>query len=180
MFNQKIVIMKTKRVILTFLVILSFFSCKKEPGPQGPEGPEGPQGPPGNANVITATYTLSYNDWFTVDQHLEADIRVDTLSMEIVNSGLVKVYMKNEDGYSWENLPLIRVYDTYTSYYNYMYAYQRVTITKYDSDNNPIAPYSEDFKIVIIPKATLSKYPNFDWNKYCDSIVFKELNSSNM
>ena len=84
--------------LLTVCFVLIAFSCKKgDTGPQGAVGPEGPEGPPG-ANVIYSAWldvTFSEEDADGDGQpdFFAASIPAPKLTSEIVNTGVVKVYL---------------------------------------------------------------------------------------
>ena len=76
----------------------------------GSEGPAGPAGPPGNADVTTGTFTIDPDDYtndfwyFPVDGGTQgnparvATVDVPAITAEIVNEGVVLVYLRVPSG----------------------------------------------------------------------------------
>lgn len=98
--------MRKSGLLLLALFILSaltFTSCSKEgpqgePGPQGAQGPQGPKGDPGTQGDVI------YSEWLdvTYDEHGVAEISAPKLTKDILNSGMIKVYVnldKADDPY---------------------------------------------------------------------------------
>lgn len=97
---KKVTLQIMASVFVTMSIVLA--SCSKEgpagpagaqgsAGPTGAQGPAGAKGDPGTANVI-------YSDWLdvTFDNGL-GQIDVSGLSLDILNSGVVKVYWNLSD-----------------------------------------------------------------------------------
>lgn len=78
--------------------IIALTGCKKEEGPVGPQGPAGPAGD--DANYTMAEYLVEAGD-FQVNY---AEIEVDIITEDILNDGVVLVYVLDNFGY-WNNVP---------------------------------------------------------------------------
>lgn len=92
--------MRINRTIIgiLFLAFVAFTSCKKEEGPVGPQGPAGPTGE--SANFTTGEYYVEAGDF----QPTYAEIGVDIITEDIMESGVVLVYVLDSFGY-WNNVP---------------------------------------------------------------------------
>lgn len=75
------------------IAALTFSSCSKE-GPQGPQGEQGQQGPQGPKGDVGATNVI-YSAWLdvTYTSNGVATITAPKLTKDILNSGMVKVYV---------------------------------------------------------------------------------------
>ena len=100
--------------LFSFAIALMAFalvvSCAKE-GPMGPAGPQGPQGPAGqdgNANVASSTLTVYPNDWYWDNTSWRVDFDYPAVNSNIYNSGVVLVYMENEN--TWRQIPMTFYY----------------------------------------------------------------------
>lgn len=89
------------QVAMAALTVASLFTACAKDGETGPAGPAGAQG---NANVRSATFTVSPGDWSTISGGVAVNWSTSLITDAIANSGTVLVY-SNEGG-SWVPLPL--------------------------------------------------------------------------
>ncbi|GAO43931.1 hypothetical protein [Flavihumibacter petaseus] len=96
---MKKLILKMSGLGLLFLT-LTLSSCSKEgdTGPAGPAGPAGPVGPAGPTGE-TGTANVIYSPWLSVDFNDNGigEIEAPSLSVDVLNSGTVKVYFNLND-----------------------------------------------------------------------------------
>lgn len=176
-----------KNLLLLLPITLFLFSCETE-GPIGPAGPagkdgtngiDGTDGNDGNANVVSKNYTVSPNDWIEhgvlgIDQYYDVKIDIPEITSEIIEKGVVLVYL-NVSG-TYYPLPItspngVDIGDEqyqWLSLIDYVFKVGSVTIMYGSSDfmNDPIENYLE-FKIVIIEGIAL-KSLSIDFTNYQD------------
>jgi len=163
-------------------------ACEGPQGPQGPEGPQGDQGPkgdqgdPGTANVI-------YSDWTTPDSWEPAeifgdslrqgDIIADSLTQEIVDQGVVKVYV---DFFNADFIYQLPVSDVAGFPYSLSFKIKPDTLRLefYDPDNpnsDPGSlPSSNKFRYVLIPGGQAAgSSSNTSSSRALDEISYQEL-----
>lgn len=80
---------------ILFIGFVTLTGCKKEEGPVGPPGPAGE-----DANFAVGEYLVEAAD-FESDY---AEISVDIITEDIMESGVVLVYVEDGFGY-WNNVP---------------------------------------------------------------------------
>lgn len=113
-------------LLLLVLSVLLFDACKGPAGPTGPAGSNGTQGPAGTpgASGPTGTANVIYSSWAKAGtwnsinvfgvQRSYIDITAPRLTQEILDRGLVLVYVKLEtDNNQVRQLP-VRVYAQFT------------------------------------------------------------------
>lgn len=163
-----------KRIsILSFvlsMLLLTATSC------QGPRGEAGPQGPAGNANVQSSTVVTEASDWVwdanACNWYL--DLEWDAIDYDIVDYGVVLVYMENPgESYAWHQLPLtLYPNDQYSTTLETVYYDYALTIYWTNSDllkhQNPCDFYNTnlEFKVVLIDATVYSEYQNEDLSNY--------------
>ena len=190
--------MKIMRLSTLFMAVFMLLavSCAEdgETGPVGPVGPEGPpgggsnggggtQGPPGkdgNANVKSITVSVASNEW-TSGGTYKHKIMIPGITQEVVDDGMVMVYMKSEDPLSeyntWNALPFIKLVGIPVNQQNipveittrYAYDVGEVQLSIINSQGFNITasadfPGDQSFKVVVIPAAALKA--GVDVNNY--------------
>ncbi len=162
-----------KKSFLFFVSLLVTLGC------EGPEGPTGPKGKDGNANVhssvwqVTSTSSWTYN---SSNFSYIVSISDDIITQDIVDNGVVLVYMQNNVYTDWTLLPVTHFVSPSSTYFRRFFAVSdvgNVNVYVQDSDLtqpvNPVTAYGTHyFKVVAI--ASLGKYSkeDFDWNNYKD------------
>jgi hypothetical protein len=153
---------KTKKIIVFLLVVISVVvnGCKKE----------GAQGPAGNANVKSATFSVSTWYWNTPNYYV--NLGVTELTSSNVNTAAVMVY------FTYGNKPWYAVpYSQYNYPSNYYMGFNtgvgNVQVTWfYDSslssgdDPNTYYAATIKIKVVTIPPAEIKKHPDLNLKNY--------------
>lgn len=144
--------------------LVTFMSCKGEQGDTGPAGQNGQNGQDGNANVKTFTTTVSSSDWTEIqDDYSEAEINVPILTSDIVNNGLVMVYLQS--GTDWIALPYTVAFASYTESFTYYFSVGKVTLQDISNDNLPIEP-TGSMRVIAATADGMVRYPDLDWYNY--------------
>lgn len=168
--------MKKLATGLLFLSILFVGSCSKE-GPVGPQGPQGQQGnqgiqgPQGSTNIVVKNvtfYSSDFSAYGTAGQpqyRYSATKSVSEITQSVFDNGMVIAYYKS--GTSWFSLPQT----IYESGYSYTLTYAHwvggLTVQRYDSDLNSLAPsFTLNLKVVIVPPSSGKKEWDVDWGNY--------------
>ncbi len=126
----------------------------------GPEGPAGKDGIDGNANVKSITESVLSSDWIAEgtegeDLYFYYEIPVPEITDDIIHSGAVIVYVKENDG-SYVILPAAFNFysNNYKSYYFTTIGFAintgKLIIDVDYTDLNTYRPDTMEFKIVII------------------------------
>ncbi|MDP2386162.1 MAG: hypothetical protein Q8M29_07310 [Bacteroidota bacterium] len=156
-------------VIMLTLVILTN-GCSKQ-GPIGPKGDEGKVGNNGNANVSSATFTMS--SWFWSAPYYYADLSIPELTTTNANTAAVMVYFNTTGGTTWVALPYTQYHSPYNYYMGFNTGVGNVEVTWfYDSSlssgSDPNAFYGTTIKckVVVIPPAIKKKHPDLDLTNY--------------
>ena len=168
---------KLSLICMTVLAVFAMASCR---GPQGPQGPQGPAGQDGNANVVSSTVTVNYNDWQWVNNcQWMVDINYPAINNNVYNHGAVLVYMKI--GNVWSQVPLTYFYETQFddgTYGNVASTIEVGTLNDggvrlfwtesdfYHSPDGPGVNDSYDFKIVAIEASVYSHRSDVDYSDY--------------
>ncbi|MDX1912408.1 MAG: collagen-like protein [Saprospiraceae bacterium] len=159
--------MKKVLSMLLMISLATFMSCKGEQGDTGPAGPagqNGQNGQDGNANIKTFTTTVSSSNWVEIlDDYSEAQVNVPIITSDIVNSGLVMVYMQS--GSSWTAWPYAVAFDTYTEAFSFTFATGSVTLRDISNDNIPIEP-TGPLRVIAATADGMVRYPDLDWYNY--------------
>ncbi len=170
-------------LLLTTVTVLSFSQCSKdsdgeagpkgEQGEQGPKGDKGDKGDKGTANVIYSDWiTVKKADWarYMLSQGLYHDIDAPKLTNDILNKGVVLVYM-NRSGV--KALPY--AYQLHSGGGRIIYEFEiskgKIKLFHYDDDgSNQKTPTSHDakFRYVLIPGGVKARRsaPLPDFNDY--------------
>jgi len=129
-------------IILLSLPVL--ISCKKpQMGPAGSDGANGTNGVNGNANVIS-TNTINVSSWTSNGASWSATLTVPEITQEIVNKGMVQVFVKY--GNQWWNLPDM------TNKNSTQYGFELGSVYILNSNNdgsNPVNPGPKIFRVVV-------------------------------
>lgn len=83
---------------ILFIGFVALTGCKKEEGPVGPQGPAGPSGE--DANYAIGEYFVEADDF----QNDYVEFSVDIITEDISDSGVVLVYVLDQNGY-WNSIP---------------------------------------------------------------------------
>ncbi len=151
-------------LLLLLLSVLLFNACKGPAGPTGPAGSNGTQGPAGTpgingpagtANVIYSNWAKA-GSWTSVNvfgvQRSYIDITVPRLSQEILDRGLVLVYVKLEtDNNQVRQLP-VRIYAQFTEeMIDFALSFNKIRI--WSTPIRPPVPPSpnNEFRYVLVP-----------------------------
>ncbi|MCF8365012.1 MAG: collagen-like protein [Bacteroidales bacterium] len=162
--KKKIYQMPRIAVLLFTFLIFTFSACEGPEGPVGPQGATGsqgsvgPQGPAGDVDIQSKTYTVFNSNWSTSGSRADAYLYPSFLTSDIVNNGVVLVFMKDGGGTnSWQSIP-------YTwsdgSVYRYWYTTQEVNleyIDGYDPGSRP--GYDMIFKVIAFGGSYKSSLP---------------------
>lgn len=155
-------------IYLSTVIAITLFGCEGKdgaPGAQGPAGTNGTNGVDGNANVHTQTFIVS--NWYYNAPSWGVDITDLDITQDIVDNGLVMVYISNGSG-GWQALPYT-VYPTsgYSSTYVFVHYLYGVTIWKTDSDLTlPSNPGTKTYKVIAVAEAPRIANPNVNWMNY--------------
>ncbi|NGP87217.1 collagen-like protein [Fodinibius halophilus] len=153
-----------KLMALSLVVGLAMIvGCEGPQGSEGPEGPQGPQGPKGDdgtANVI-------YSDWHNADTWKPAEFFGDSvrhfdmvtsdLTQEIVDQGVVKVYVDFQNVEAIYQLPfsgdVAGFLDGLQLYHKVLPDTVRVEVFDKNNPNSDPGSFSSDnrFRYVLIP-----------------------------
>lgn len=138
-------------IFITLLVIVS--SCKKDDDSTY-----------GNANIYSAQYTVT---WTMEAPGYYCTMDDANITQDIVDNGIVEVYMSN-DSDGWVALPItIPVLSTYSSTFTPVHYLGGVTVWAYDTDTEQSGdPGTTTFKIVCISAAAKLANSSLDWNNY--------------
>ncbi|MGA2624940.1 MAG: hypothetical protein ABSF91_13860 [Bacteroidota bacterium] len=166
-----------KKVLLMACILISFaviiLGCKAEKGDSGPTGPQG------NANVKSKTVAVTSSNWVysTSPNEFAVNITDGDITQDIVDHGMVLVYMSNGSG-AWIPLPIIG-YTTGTSGGNTydleyklspVYGLSGVTIWYYVVTDPfvwiPANPGSQTFKIITVASLAKASVAQVDLNNY--------------
>ena len=147
-------------VLLFMIVILQ--GCTK-----GDTGPQGPAGHDGNANVMTYVYNVS---WVKSPPDYYTDIYDTDITQDIVDYGVVLVYMSNGSG-GWIALPCtFPITSTYSTTYTPVHYLNGVTIWKTDTDLQQTSdPGSKSIKVIAISATVYKAHPTLNW-KDCQEV----------
>ena len=148
---------KSVYLVFTLLaVMITVNSCMK--------GDTGPAGRDGNANVLSHQYIVT---WTQSPPDYYCDINDPDITQDIVDYGLVEVYMSNGSG-GWIALPCtLPVTSTYASTYTPVHYLYGVSIWKTDTDlAQTTDPGPKSIKIVCISEGFLYANKNVNWKNY--------------
>jgi hypothetical protein len=162
--------MKKTRLIQALIlgiVMLTTNRCTKD----GATGPQGPQGPTGNANVISATFTMS--SWLYSSPFFYGNLSIPEITSANANSAAVMVYFNTGNATSWVALPYTQ-YNSPSDYYmGFNTSAGNIQITwVYDSsissgsDPNTFYGTTVNYKVVVIPPAMMK--PNVNHHNYAE------------
>ena len=154
----------------TMLLLTTFASCQKgDTGAAGANGTNGTNGVDGNANVKSATITVTNSNWTYNSSAWEyyCVLNNPTITQSIVDNGMVYGFIQSSTGI-WRALPATINYSTTQSYtYTYTYYLGGVTLFIDMSDNSTFTTIADvTFKFVQIDGAIRKAHPNTDWNNY--------------
>lgn len=139
-----------------------FTNCRRDPevGPTGPRGPRGPAGEDGSGAIVSNVYTVAESDWQFDDPAYFADIHIPDLTADIVNNGIVLVYLKVEEN-TFSQLPLtFYESDEYSSTLEVISFPELVSIVWTDSDLlDGGSPPEMEFRVVYMQGAAGKKAP---------------------
>lgn len=161
--------MKTFKFLSVALLIASasiFSSCAKE----GPAGPAGADGKDGNANVKSNSYFITGSEWTYSSGEATLTKQMSQITQDMVNNGVVAVYVKSAGSSVWEAMPTSYA-STTGVVLSLGYSYEvgklhlfwtwntTATIGAADIGNN-------DFKVVVISGSALARHPNVNVRDY--------------
>ena len=153
----------------------------------GCRGKEGPMGPTGNANVVSAQYTVNPQDWSGNSDGYSATLSVPEITSDIFNNGAVLVYrIIDISPNSFNMLPYTYVDNTSTTYMDYDAYVDHIDLSYKTIDNGVNSTNTPAitmfFKIVIIegmPLAAVKEKVNIT-NYNAVASYFKLDNSKNL
>ncbi len=172
-------------LVLLWFSVLIFNGCKGPAGPAGPAGPVGTQGPTGGVGPTgpTGTANIIYSNWakagsWTSDnifgvQRSYIDITAPRLSQEILDRGMVLVYVKLEtDNNQVRQLP-VRVYAQFTEeMIDFALSFNKIRIwsTPITTPQRPtpaIPSRNNEFRYVLVPGAQAARlnYENMTYEE---------------
>ena len=155
-----------------FMLIATLGSCTKkgDTGATGAAGTNGTNGTNGNANVVagTATLTASNWSWDATSKLYYCDITDNSITSDIVNSGVVLVYIQAQGSNGWNAIPTaIAVSNSESLYFNFNYEINNVEVSLQFSDQSTAASIATyNFKIICISSAQRQSHPNTNWHDY--------------
>ena len=120
----------------------------------------------GNAKIYSTQYTVTW----TIDAPGYYCTMDDVnITQDIVDSGIVEVYMSNGSN-GWISLPItMPISSTYSSTFTPVHYLGGVSVWAYDTDTEQSAdPGTTTFKIVCISAAAKLANSNLDWNNYAE------------
>jgi len=149
-----------KTSLLLMVAATLLFSCAKDgkDGLPGPSGATGANGIDGNANVIaTNTFTTASNNWFASGLYFYADLTVNAITQDVVNSGAVFVYEQN--GANWAALPYVAgiLSRSYQFRLNNLYIFYQNT-----NSTQTTNPGIRTFRVVVIPSSVKIDHVNMN------------------
>ncbi len=136
-------------------------------GQQGEQGLPGEQGEPGVANISVVNFSVSSTQWISIDSEKYYFYKsITAITSSVSSSGAVLVYVKYPDVTpdEWWALPATLSWDVdddmaldYSEELTYIYTVGGVWVHWESSYPLGVLP-DRDFKVVIIPPASLAKY----------------------
>ncbi|MEQ8908183.1 MAG: collagen-like protein [Vicingaceae bacterium] len=176
-------------ILLISLITLAVVACNPEDGdtgpvgpvgspgatgPKGDTGPAGQDGIDGNANVGAVTFNVPSSAWSTGSVKTYAR-NIAEITQEVVDDGLVMTYQRQSPDTDWDALPYsynIGLLDqngnplTATIQIQFSYDTDSLFLSNSNSlraniGNSATFPGDREFKVVIIPPASLVK--NMDY-----------------
>lgn len=153
-----------KAIVIMSLAVLT--SCAKD-------GEDGAQGPQGNANVQSATYSVSPGDWGAfgtagqVGYGFGVNLNAPIVSSSIASSGAVLVYLKSGTD-RWVAMPLTFPEGaTWNKTWLYSIGPSSVQLEVYDDDLYTAAPtVVHEFRIVAIANSGMMVNSGVDLTDY--------------
>lgn len=151
--------MKNKLTLLFSTALLAFTGCKKDVA-----GPQGEPGADGNANVTSATISIS--TWVLSGVRYSATLSIGAITQDVMSNGAVLFYI-SDGGNGWIAMP----YSFYMSGYQSMFYadWYLGGATIYNKNSNlsaPAYPGTRVFKIVTIGGAARLAHQELDYNNY--------------
>lgn len=158
--------MKNLRLIcLALFAVFCMASCR------------GPQGPEGNANVKSSTVTVKTSDWYWDNNtSWRVDISFDAIDANITDYGAVLVYMDDDTGATWRQLPLTFYYEAQDDQGVYRLYSSSLEVSSYDNgvsifwtENDffdGFRPTEHRFKIVVIAASYYNSRSDVDYSDY--------------
>lgn len=171
--DLKIYIMKMKKMRAALaamtIVALTFTACS---GDDGEQGPAGPAGAPGNANVNASTFAVTTADWVRIgNSAISRDtLAVASIDQSVVDNGAVHVYQRFTDSTDWNALPFRYLtldasgQSVTNANVQATYGVGEVSLSFYTDDRLLATIPDMDFKVVVIPSASL--VDGIDANNY--------------
>lgn len=174
--------MKTKTITIITAIfaatLFTFTGCKKDTvtgpaGAAGAAGAAGPAGTNGNANVVSATYTLTL--WSSIfdtgtEYAYEKAVACTAITQDIYDKGAVMAYLYDSNLGGWVALPYSVSFNGLTNAWNYVVAVNSITIriTGYDATGSPgtVAYNGVVVRVVAITSSGRMAYPEVDLNNY--------------
>ena len=166
--------MKNLFLFLLMAAATTIISCKGEqgiPGPAGVAGQDGKDGENGNGNIVSTTFELNYTDWVAVSNYeYKATLMVPILTQDIVDKGLVMVYLKSPyllglDNSNWYVLPFTLAREYYTESFAFSTKLNQLTLVDTSNDGVPFKP-SGKVRVVATPADGIARNPDLDWTNY--------------
>ena len=154
----------------TMLLTATLGSCVKgDKGDTGAAGINGSNGINGNANVKSATITVTNSNWTYNSSAWEyyCVLNNPTITQSIVDNGMVYGFIESSTGI-WRALPATINYSNTQSYtFTYTYYLGGVTLFIDMSDNSTFTTIADaTFKFVQVDGTIRKAHPNTDWNNY--------------
>lgn len=164
--------MKTFKFLSVALLIASasiFSSCAKE-GPAGPAGTAGTNGKDGNANVKSQSYFITGSEWTYATGEATLTKQMSQITQDIVNNGVVSVYVKASGSSVWEAMPTA-IGDPTGVVLSLGYSYEVGKLNLFWTWNTAVQLSASvignnDFKVVVISGSALARHPNVNVRDY--------------
>ena len=161
--------MKTFKFLSVALLIASasiFSSCAKE----GPTGPAGANGKDGNANVKSQSYFITGSEWTYATGEATLTKQMSQITQDIVNNGVVSVYVKASGSSVWEAMPTA-IGDPSGVVLSLGYSYEVGKLNLFWTWNTAVQLSASvignnDFKVVVISGSALARHPNVNVRDY--------------
>lgn len=167
--NQKMKTFKFLSVALLIAGASIFSSCAKE-GPAGPAGAAGTNGKDGNANVKSQSYFITGSEWTYASGEATLTKQMSQITQDIVNNGVVSVYVKASGSSVWEAMPTA-IGDPTGIVLSLGYSYEVGKLNLFWTWNAPGQLSASnignnDFKVVVISGSALARHPNVNVRDY--------------
>lgn len=178
-----------KRNFLFILVVGVSFLFTACEGPVGPPGPPGFDGIDGNANVFSIKYDIVDADWLASGNpgedgyFLFLDLVVPEITPDIVESGLVLAYYRQDDNSAWLALPFTEIIteagNEFTEVFDFIYDRELISLRSIATDRNATA-YVGTVRVIVADGIPIARKgqgvsntsDDIDWRNYEEVMAY--------